>query len=298
MLGKRTHRTLVAIHLASAGLWLGGLGAIVLLLAVGPSAPESRARFGLDLGAHAIHDTLLFWAFVVTVVTGLGFATLTTWGTFRHHWVTAKWLLATALFVVTLWFENPALAIVAGLSDAGTSSLAGMQYAEERTFAIALSIGQLLVVLAIFWLSAVKPWGQRARDVSRRWTAIVAVAGILIGGSFGLFGAIRLAHIRALPADDIAVGSRADGTWRGGVEDCGVPYEVEAVIRGGGLVDVRVLRTSPNRYGTLGTAVLPRIVAANSTRVDAITGATTSSRCLIRATGRALRDADRHMRIR
>jgi uncharacterized protein with FMN-binding domain len=291
VLGKRLQRIIKLIHVVSAAVWLGCLVAIILTLALGSDDATSRSRFGLDLGAHALHDVVLFWAFVVTLATGLVFSTLTSWGMFRHHWITVKWLLALGLFAVTFAVQNPALAVVAGLSDAGLRELDGLNYHAARETALATAIGQLAVVVAVFALSTLKPWGQRKRDVARKPLVIVAGLVLVVVGALGAFNHARLEHIRSLPLDVIPPASRADGTWLGSVDDCGVEYEVSVTIANGRLVDAAAIRTSDNHYGRLGGAVLPRIVEAQSVAIDAITGATTTSRCLARAAGRALRDA-------
>ena len=293
MLDKTGQRILKTIHVASAGVWLGGLVAIVVLLVVGGDRPMSASQLGLDLGAHLVHDIVLFWAFVVTLVTGLAFATLTPWGMFRHHWITAKWLLAIGLFVTTLWFQNPALAIVAGLSDAGTELADGLGYRDAHRTAMILAVAQLAVVMVVFALSTLKPWGQRARDLPRRVVVGTAIVGVAVGAAFGIFNYLRLEHIRSLPIDNVAPATRADGTWHGGVDDCGLTYEVDVTVAQGRLTRIVATRTGDNQYAHVGAAVLPRIVDAQSVTVDAITGATTTSHCLSRAAGRALRDAPR-----
>jgi uncharacterized protein with FMN-binding domain len=282
---------LKAIHIASAGVWLGGLVAIVVLLVVGPHVAANRERSGLDLGAHVVHDDVLLWAFVITLLTGLAFATLTPWGMIRHHWITVKWLLAIGLFVTTLWFQNPTLAIVAGLSSAGVEEIGELSYADARWAGIAFALAQLAVVGAIFVVSATKPWGQRNRDLPRKLVIGLAVGGIATGAVFGVFNHVRLSQIRALPIDDVAASGRRDGTWRGAVHDCGIPYAVDVTIADGRITRIFCTRAGDNRYTELGTAVLARIVAAQSPDVDAVTGATTTSHCLSRAVGRALRDA-------
>jgi len=291
MLGRQLQRVLKAIHVASAGVWLGGLVAIVVLLVVGNTRATGREQFGLDLGAHVVHDVALFWAFVATLVTGVAFATLTSWGTIRHHWITVKWLLAIALFVATLWFQNPALAILAGLSDAGTDTIGNLRYADAHRTALGFAIGQLVVVIAIFLVSALKPWGQRGRDLSRRLVVGVAALGLSIGAAFAVLNHVRLEKIRALPIERAAPSTRADGTWRGSIDDCGIPYEVDVTLAAGRIKSIVATRTDNNQYAQLGAAILPRIIAAQSPDVDAITGATTTSHCLSRAVGHALHDA-------
>lgn len=291
MLRKTAQRVLKAIHIASAGVWLGGLAGVVALLASGPAAATGRGRFGLDLAAYTIHEQILFWAFVVTLTTGLVFALFTPWGFFRHRWITAKWILAGVLFVTTLWLQRPQLGGVVGLSDAGVGAVGGRSYAAYRSSALDIALVQLAIVVVIFALSTLKPWGSRrgAPLHGRRRTAVlVAVVGAgLIGAGFGAWNHARLAALRALPVVDVDPSRLPDGTYRGAY-DCGRPYAVAATIARGRVVAVVAIDDVDSTYGRLAEAVLARIVAAQTPAVDSITGATTSSRCLMKATERAL----------
>jgi len=292
VLHKQVQRAVKAIHIASAGAWLGALLAIAVLLVMLPHV-TGRARFGIALACHWIHDVILLWAFVVTLATGLVFAAFTSWGAIKHHWIAAKWLLAIVLFGITLSLQNPALAILAGLADADAEVIGDLRYADAYRTALAVALVQLAIVAVVFAISSLKPWGQRAKDLSRRVVLVVAAIAISTGAGFGSCNHLRLEAIRDTPLDEVPLAPRADGIWHGAVDDCGILYEVEVTITETRIAKIATIRTGSNRYAQLGAAVLPRIVAAGSPSVDAITGATTTSHCLARAVARALHDAPR-----
>jgi len=289
----KTQRWVKAIHVVSAALWLGALTGMALLGSETASVAD-RARFGLDRAAYLLHDRVLFGAFIVTLATGLIFALFTKWGFFRHHWLTVKWVLAGTLFAITLWPQSSAVSGMVALADAGVAEMHGLRYSDFARTSLWLAIAQLVVVVAIFFLSAIKPFGKRAREarVNRR-VLVWSVVGLgAVGAAAGVFQALQLRAFRALPIAAVTPAGRADGAYRGEAS-CGYDYEVEARLAGGRLVALRALRNRDAHYAQIAEAVFPRIIAAQRPRVDAITGATTTSRCLMRATQDALDRAPR-----
>jgi len=291
VLGRTGQRLLKAVHVASAGVWLGGLVAVVVILAAGPDRVAGRGRFGLDLAAYTIHETVLFWAFVVTLVTCFGFALFTAWGFFRHHWITAKWILAAGLFAITLWLQRPELGGVVGLSDAGHDAAGEHGYAGYRAAAVRLAAIQLAIVVVAFGLSTIKPWGARKvrplAGARRRAVLIAVVVAGALGAGLGVWNHLRLRELRALPVADLDARGLAPGVYRGR-HACGLAYAVDVTVAGDRITRVDAVAGVDSAYGRLATAMLDRVVASQSPAVDAITGATTSSRCLMKATEQAL----------
>lgn len=280
-------RALKAVHVAGAGLWLGGTAAILTLLRL---APEGTRSFATDLAAYRIQNGWVFLAFVITLVTGLVYSLFTPWGFLRYRWVTTKWLLAIALFVLTLGWQSGALAGRVGLADAGVSDLGrDLVYDDLRSTALWTAGAQLTVVVAVFFVSTFKPWGRWSRsfDVARRKVLVGVGIGLSVAAAAGVSNACVLRRYRAMEIPMIDPARLPDGRYSG-VFTCDTDYEVALTVRAGEIVDADVVRSRESRYARLAQAVLPRIVAAQSPAVDAITGATTTSKCLMRAAAQAL----------
>lgn len=62
---------------------------------------------------------------------------------------------------MTLWFQSPALSGVVGLSDAGVAAIAGEEYAAFRSRSVTLAAAQLAIVVVVFFVSTLRPWGKR-----------------------------------------------------------------------------------------------------------------------------------------
>ncbi len=298
MFNAQQQRWLKTLHIASAGVWLGALTSIVLLHFLGPASSEARERFGLDLAAYQIHEQLLFWAFVITLCTGLLFSLFTKWGFFVHYWLIAKWALALCLFALTLWFQSPALSGVVALSDAGLSEFNGQSYQAYRSQSSTLALSQLAIVVFIFGISTLKPWGRRQsqqgivskQPFPRVWLLGGVGTAAAVGIALSVFGYLNLRTYRNLAIEDVNIATLKDGLYQGSA-DCGFEYQLELGVRDGRLSTARVLRNRDAHYARIAEAVLTRVERRQSLQVDAITGATTTSKCLLRAAQNALTGA-------
>lgn len=280
LLGKTAQRVLKVLHLLFAGIWLGSIVCMLALLAAGDA--------GSVLAAHAIHDVILFAAFTGTLVTGLTFSLFTRWGFFVHDWISAKWLLAFALFAITLGWQSASLSGLAALSDAGLAEIHGYRREAFHAAALRQVVAQLCIVVAVYFVSTLKPWGTRKPPEPNRRVLVTGVVGLaLLGAGFGLFNHQRLEALRNVEVADVRPTGLADGSYRGRAH-CDFTYEVQARVESGKLVGLVAVQNRDNHYARIAEAVLARIQRAQTTRVDAITGATTTSKCLMRAAQDAL----------
>lgn len=283
-----SQQLLKVIHVLFAGIWLGALASLVLLSA-GERLPGGRVAFGLDLAAYRIHEVVLFFAFLGTLVTGLLFSLFTKWGFFKHHWITTKWVLALALFAMTLWGQSPAISGVVALSDAGLEQLSGLRYVDFRVTSFRFALAQLSIVLIVFAISVIKPWGRRRREFRVNRALLLSGFAILSAGAvaFSILGYVNLAQYRNLDIADIGASAAPDGHYRGEA-DCGFVYVVEVQVQSRSITAIDVIENRDAHYARLAEAVTSRMIAAQTPRVDAITGATTTSKCLMRAAENAL----------
>ncbi len=122
----------------------------------------------------------------------------------------------------------------------------------------------------------------------------LAAAGIAVWHQFGGTAALPLNS----PAPTGGTRAYANGTYTGPVTDAYYGnMQIQAIVRGGKLAGVRILQY-PNDRGTsvaINRQALPmlqsEVIAAQSARVDIISGATLSSDAFIRSLNGALSKA-------
>ena len=91
-----------------------------------------------------------------------------------------------------------------------------------------------------------------------------------------------------IPLGPVPDSGLADGVYQGKSEIFPCMAEVEIVIRDNRLVGVRMVRERSGLGGKAKEVIPGRIVQAQSTRVDAVSGATRSSRVIMEAVQNAL----------
>ena len=79
-----------------------------------------------------------------------------------------------------------------------------------------------------------------------------------------------------------------DGVYKGSAKGYKGPVEVEVTVKDGKISDVKILKHTEDRPKSALSEIPKRIVAAQKTDVDAITGATFSSRGVCKAVDAAL----------
>lgn len=273
------------IHLVSAGAWIGCLVAVVAGSVVAGSLRQDAA-FGAVAVVFRLVDRVLPWTWYATLGTGLVFSLHLKWGFVHHVWVTAKWALGSALIAAAVFWQAPVVARLAAEADLGRPGWA-VANAEARNVALVL----ITIVAVIFAISTFKPWGRFARawTAPRARTAVVVWVATLATAGASLAQSCQLDRIRALRIEPVDMAGVADGRHRGRADpEPGFPYEVEVETRDGRIVAARAIHNRTGTYPRLAEGVLERIVERQTVAVDAVTGATTTSKCLMAATRAAL----------
>src|SRR5215218_4888103 len=147
-LAARWRKLLLTTHIgASVGLL--GTDATVLLLAV--TGAQGRDPGAVYPAARLIGSLVLVPAALLSLTTGVLLGLLTSWGLFRHWWVTAKLALTTAGAVLSLVVLTPALE---GLAEGPGGTFAA------RLELVRDSGAASVVLLTTLVLSVYKPFGR------------------------------------------------------------------------------------------------------------------------------------------
>lgn len=100
-----------------------------------------------------------------------------------------------------------------------------------------------------------------------------------------------LLHVGAF-AGDKGFSDIPDGVYRGEAEDYGGPIlKLDVTISGGKIVDINVLTDGWEPYFTQGIDVIDDVIDRQSVDVDAVTGATITSKAILDAIESAISSA-------
>ena len=293
---KPARHALLAAHIALACVWLGALAVTLLLVGAQQVHPVAAWRPGLDRAVLLVHDALVVHASYGFVVTGLMFSLFTSWGAFRLWWIALKWLLLALLGLALPLWVAPHVSAMTALSDALAGEVAGHADYAAHAAAVLLASGlQMAVLVAIVALSVFKPWGARA--TWRRWPrpvplAIAAAIVVALAGNLWLQN-VHLEHYRQMPVPAVDVATVADGRYEGRDMQGGITYRVRVTVANGRIAQVEVLDGRDSPYARLAALATDKLRGRARNDADAISGATTTSKALLRAVADGLQGAPR-----
>lgn len=288
-LKQTAEKVLKALHIAFAALTLGGLWSILLLLMM--KRLQNADDFMIDWGVFNIFNYLVYYAFLGNLLTGLIYSLFTHWGLLKFNWIIAKWLGFLLLFaILSIWFQ-PAVNGMVALSDSGQfpGEARAAYFGYMHTGYLSVSLMIVMLVLLIF-VSTLKPWNKRKEDFIGNiiWARRVIIPLTLFAAIMGIYQTYQLNKLRTMPVNFIDLKNSEDGKYIGIFEGGGGPYSATVVIRDHHIVQVALASERRSKYIDYAKGIVPRILEAQSPSVDAITGATTTSKCMMKAVEDAL----------
>lgn len=157
----RTRKTLLTLHVAFSGIFLGIAVVMVTLSILAADAEDITVAHAHYALLETFDVTLLPWATLSSILSGLAVSLTGKWGLVKHYWVLAKFILAglalaSGLAIVHGWV------VAAAANSARLVATAG-RGAELGTDPIWLIVGfgsGGAMVLAATVLSVFKPWGR------------------------------------------------------------------------------------------------------------------------------------------
>jgi uncharacterized protein with FMN-binding domain len=290
MLGITSRRVLLSIHLALNSILIGGLVAVVVLNYAKQGSQSGDQQYAINLALFKIHDTVVMNAGMGVIVTGLLFSLFTKWGFFDFYWVTMKWVGVALLFFVMIFYMAPAINGMAALSDVQRIQALGNplygQYEKQSAIFAALLLALLVAMIV---LSVFKPWGQRAKPFNVSRKVVLGIGGglgvIVIASALLQF--MQLQSYRRMPVKDIDLATIADGAYIGEAK-FGFTYKVEVAIKDHKIDRIKIIENYNSMYAKLAEGVIERVLGAQRPNIDAVTGATTTSKCLMKAIENAI----------
>ena len=290
VLSLRGKKILLSIHIMLVAVWLGSLLSILLIYATRHNSLLPADYHLADRFIFVLFDTVVVNVSVAVAVSGLLFALFTQWGFFKFHWINLKWLAIVGLAMVIMFLAGPAVNGMAALSDVFRGD--GLRHVDYVYFAgqvLLYTLVQVGVILLVIVLSVFKPWGARKpkRQFKRR---TVLISGLVIAVLLVLSMAMQysqLYHFRHLPIGAVDLSQVEDGQYTGRA-DYGFDYEVRVQVNDHHIKSIEIVRNRDSFYARLAEGVTRKIIRAQKIDIDTVTGATTTSKVLIKAVENAL----------
>lgn len=279
-------------HIVLAASILGNLFTILIILIVKENYNMTTENtFVVDLSILKIFTFGVNYAFFALMLTSFLYGLFTEWGFIKHRWIMFKWMIILIIFAVTWLGLGPAINGMTSISDAGLSnSTMSIEYLNFQQKALVYIVIELVSILLIFGVSALKPWGIRnvKRQIKQKTVVMILVPLITIGIGIATINAMNLNKIRNMPIKNIDVTKVSDGIYKGEAQAGNYKYKLRVTVENHKIVTIEGLDNRESPYVTYAEGVFTKIIKQQKVDVDAITGATTTSKAFMKAVENAL----------
>jgi len=294
MLNKTGRRWLRVIHIVFIAALLGGLASILTISAI----PEldMQALFIANYSIYTLFNLVVTWSFYGVVVTGLIYSVFTHWGLTKHWWIIGKWTGTVTLFILVWVWLGPAINGMVALADIGMSeSSLPPEYEGFHNTLFPMIAISILIIFTLIAITIFRPWGQRTQKYAlpRGWVLSLVGVGVSLGIALGLLGYYDLEKYRNMEISTPDLSGIPDGNYEGFANYSGFEYGVVVSMENKRIKSISITQNRDSDYARFAEGVIPRIIDTQSPDVDGITGATTTSKCLMKATELALEGAIR-----
>jgi len=119
----------------------------------------------------------------------------------------------------------------------------------------------------------------------------VIIAVVLIVGGFYLFLTSGMDQTANLVIGDVTAAGIADGTYEGAYDGARWSNSVRVTVKDGKITDIEVVKTPTFSKPETIDQLTERVIEAQSTGVDVVSGATLDSKAILKAVENALRNA-------
>lgn len=292
MLEKTGRRWLRVIHIIFIASLMGGLASILAIKAI--PGLDTRQLFIVNFSIYTLFNTVVTWSFYGVVATGLVYSVFTHWGLTKHWWIIGKWTGTVILFALVWIWLGPAINGMVALSDIGMKeSAVPHSYTEYHNSLTPVIAVALLIMFTLIAITIFRPWGQRTKkyELKRSWVLSLTGFGVVLGVGLGLMGYYDLESYRNMEIGSPDLTLVPDGIHGGSVSYSGFEYSVAVKVIESRIEEVSVVNNRDSEYARFAEGIIPRVIQKQSPDVDGITGATTTSKCLMKAIEIALEEA-------
>ncbi len=95
--------------------------------------------------------------------------------------------------------------------------------------------------------------------------------------------------VRAMPIETVDLADVEDGTFQGDFSYGGFTYEVAVAVKDHRIETIDILKNRDTKHAKQAAGVVSKVLSAQTVNVDVVTGATTTSKALLKAIENALK---------
>ncbi len=283
-LSRGWKKNLKFLHVFVAGISLGSLVSVLALL-----LPGSR-QDGLVAASHVLIESVFVWSLSLSIVTGFLFSFFAGRGVVKSTWIICKWIGSFLVLAIYMFFVSP---FAAGIA-ARWNVFHVLAYTDESVMSTLLlaTSAVSLIYLFLFYISFKKPWGHRSTDPlteSPRVRLVLFILSALLGG----YTIVMIFYFHSLRSEILPTlrWPESPGEYQGTIECAAARYDVRFVVNQDGVRNIQISSSRTSIYFEYAKLLKERLEKAEAFPVDAVTGATTTSVCILKSVAKAIRSA-------
>jgi len=285
-----------AFHIAFIAISFGGLIAIEAILYLKLSDSNLTFSDSSDFIIYSLNNGLIYYSFLGIATTALIYSLYSSWGFLRFYWIFIKWLLLLLIAVIYVYVFSPYINALASLSDPGLQlNTEKNEYTILMSHSFRLNIVLIIIYVSVFFISTIKPFGKRKNDLlsENKIARITILCTIIFTVTFGVFGSVNLNKLRNMDIQDPNLAVFDNGVYKGKFIGGGGNYLAAVEIINHTIKNIQIETTRKSKYFRFAEPVIQRIIETQKVNVDAITGATTTSKCIMKSVEIALIKTDK-----
>jgi hypothetical protein len=162
-------KILKMFHILFAFMWIiGGIALCLGLLLVFPKTGDELYMRSLML--KIIDDFLIIPGATLVILTGVIYGVCTSWGFFKHRWLTVKWIMTITQALIGAFILGPCVNgnvdIANQLRDAAFTNI---EFLQNVNTIMIWGIGQTVCLLLYIVISIQKPWKKKKQTIKHEY---------------------------------------------------------------------------------------------------------------------------------
>ncbi|MDO5294234.1 MAG: FMN-binding protein [bacterium] len=282
------------LHLLSVVSIMGGfLGMLVILLGRDMTSFTGKEMIYDKINLN-LFNTLVTYGAILMAVTIFYYSLFTKWGVVTYRFIMIKWVLLICIFGTAWFLLGSAISGMASISDAGLHMTdMKSQYQTYWNQAVGSIVGEIVLLLATMFVSIKKPFGKRETKPFKYHKAavIISIPCVVLAIGMMIMTEVRHMKLRNTPIEEVNLTNIKDGEYEGTSDFGNYTYDVMVTVKNHQITNIQDLKPRDSKYVVYATGVLNRIKEQQTPNVDAISGATTTSKAFMKAVENALKKA-------
>lgn len=279
------------LHIISVIGVVGGFCAMLLILFGRPQGDFNGTEIVYDKIVLLVFNKAVIYGAILMVVTVFAYSLFTEWGFFKYRFLILKWILMLAIFVIAWFFIGSSISGMASISDAGLhmNEMKDVYLTYWNKAKVSLII-EIVLLLLTMYVSIQKPFGVRETKPFKYRKVVIAILipCVILGVGMLIKTEIRHTELRNTPIEDIDVSQVKDGIYEGTSEFGNYTYHLKVTVKNHEIDQIEDLAPRDSIYVTYATGVFHKIIDQQTPDVEAISGATTTSKAFMKAVENAL----------